>query len=831
MNTRSLHYALQLGEGSISIVDEALHLLIMIVNSDNCEVDKKLASYSVCELKIGSGTAEEMEKTSLIELLLQFSNLKKFSESHRKAKFILQKLENSGDESVIRAIAQYGVNENEENELTSKTNFRKQTARDSQARIMSQFAQAQQQFLEHNKGIYDDMDVDDVDEDELTPAKSKKQRLWENPSGPCIVCQEELDQNSWYGMVGFVQLSNTVRYTPMDNDKIIRELFYHVDSLDKPLSDDTSGNAERFQDNPFKSYREGIHASSCGHLMHQHCFENYISSQSAGHSRSVQKEFLCPLCKSLGNILIPITQYDEQIFEDYKSDAEFELWIKNSFIPSLTKSHKSVTRSEAPPSDTSSLNKEASEDPIELYDNMISTVEKICSESSGEHLKELSSPEMLIEVLSSTITCIEISHRGAASKNFNHLSESLLHRIDQPTWTILRVLSEAIVQVNSSKSPGESYVDQSLANIVDRLLAFRWEDDDPKLEHLDPILNDDPFALLVGLSKFIVPHHKLDLFYLIRVIYLLQVTRVVIATWEAVILRDSDSFDDKYSQVDGASQEPEIPSEQKFIGQVLTLSGKSEAQIAAFFSIVGQPVLSSFVRISCLPLLRKSLILFQACFGFVPPYAQAENELDEDDGEFERLCRYFRIPDMSKSCRMNNMIEGWCKHIAFQCQDGRSKIRLQFPGLYELVKLPGTLDILVQESTVTTCSNCRKIPEYPALCLLCGRILCYQSSCCSIDQVGECYRHIKNCGKTVGIFMLINQSIIALLYGSSGCVLDAPYLDVHGEVDPGLIRGRPLFLNQRRYDELRRIWLSHTVPSYIARREEQYYEISWWSTL
>ncbi|ORX91768.1 hypothetical protein K493DRAFT_339176 [Basidiobolus meristosporus CBS 931.73] len=821
MITRSLHYALQIGEGSITIVDEALHLLTIVVSSKTSKSEKIFVDCSVSELEISNGP--EVEKASLIELLIQCSKLKKFSELHRKAKFILQALEHSGQEAVTQSIARYKTSTEEDDEVASEANFRKKTAQDIQARIMNQFAKAQQQFLEHNKGMYDDMDVDDTDKDQQV---KKKQRLWENPSGPCIVCQEELEQGSWYGMVGFFQLSNTIRYTPMDDEGIIRDLFHHIDSLDKPLSNDIAGNGERFQDNPFKSYREGIHASSCGHLMHQHCFENYISSQAGSDIQASRKEYLCPLCKSLGNILIPITLFDEQSFESYQFDQEFELWIKNSFVPTLL---ESLSIAQSNPSLSTDLPEEKqSTNQLELYESMIDALNSICSESSAERLKSLESHEMLIEALASTISCIEVSHRGGTSKNFNLLNESLLHRIDQPTWTVLRILSEAIPQV--AKFPEGSFSTPSLPDIIDRLLIFQWDDGHDKLDLLAPVLYEDPFTLLVVMAVFVAPHHKMDLFNLVRVIYLLEVTRVTIATWEAVIIRDSNSFDDKYSQVDGASEETETPAEQQFFKHVLRLSGKSEAQIAAFFSIVGQPVLSTFIRISCLPLLRKTLILFQVCLGFVPSQLESNQE-DDDHDEFERLCRVLRIPELTEACQMNKMISGWCKHIAVQCKNERSKIQLQFPGLYELVELPSTLDILVQESTVTTCPSCRKIPEHPALCLLCGRILCYQSSCCTVDQLGECYRHMSNCGKTVGIFMLINQSIIALLHGTSGCVLDAPYLDVHGEVDPGLTRGRPLFLNKRRYDELRRIWLSHTIPCYIARREEQFYEIAWWNIL
>ena len=46
--------------------------------------------------------------------------------------------------------------------------------------------------------------------------------------------------------------------------------------------------------------------------------------------------------------------------------------------------------------------------------------------------------------------------------------------------------------------------------------------------------------------------------------------------------------------------------------------------------------------------------------------------------------------------------------------------------------------------------------------------------------------------------------------------MEPPYLDIHGEADLGLRKGRPLFLHRQRYEELRKMWLSHGVPSYIG---------------
>jgi hypothetical protein len=48
----------------------------------------------------------------------------------------------------------------------------------------------------------------------------------------------------------------------------------------------------------------------------------------------------------------------------------------------------------------------------------------------------------------------------------------------------------------------------------------------------------------------------------------------------------------------------------------------------------------------------------------------------------------------------------------------------------------------------------------------------------------------------MGIYFLIKRCGIIYLYADKGTFATAPYLDVHGEADPGFRKHRPLFLNK-----------------------------------
>jgi len=87
------------------------------------------------------------------------------------------------------------------------------------------------------------------------------------------------------------------------------------------------------------------------------------------------------------------------------------------------------------------------------------------------------------------------------------------------------------------------------------------------------------------------------------------------------------------------------------------------------------------------------------------------------------------------------------------------------------------------------------------------------------------------CTGPVGIYLLIKKCVILLLHVRNGCFHPAPFLDEHGEADLGLRRGRPQFLNPLRYDDLRRLWLTHGIPIHVARKIEQSYDFGGWRTL
>lgn len=130
-----------------------------------------------------------------------------------------------------------------------------------------------------------------------------------------------------------------------------------------------------------------------------------------------------------------------------------------------------------------------------------------------------------------------------------------------------------------------------------------------------------------------------------------------------------------------------------------------------------------------------------------------------------------------------------------------SRLLMTHPLPYVLAKLPSKMESLLEGLTEVRCKNCGGCPPDPALCLVCGEIVCAHSYCCSTESgSGECFLHslrfvcgclslvigVHSCGAGVGIFLLVKRCVVLLLDGPKGCILNAPYIDAHGEVDIGL---------------------------------------------
>ena len=278
---------------------------------------------------------------SIMSVLQQISLKEEFSSCRSKIKHILRVFCRKRPADFVQATASMTLPydrldtsspANTENDAELK----KKQALERQKRVMAQFQQQQQSFMQ-NQGFADWGDADLSDEEADMP-ESTESKMWKYPTGVCILCQEETNDSRLYGTFAMLSKSNLIRTTDLKDRAYVHEAIKTPISLDRTADDirpfgvagdnhaqvrvlDSSGR-ELLKDRqglgrgfPRHQAFNGPVSTSCGHIMHYACFENYCQAiQRRQHHQIARnhpeilarKEFVCPLCKALGNAFLPI---------------------------------------------------------------------------------------------------------------------------------------------------------------------------------------------------------------------------------------------------------------------------------------------------------------------------------------------------------------------------------------------------------------------------------------------------------------------------------------------------------------------------------------------
>ena len=109
-----------------------------------------------------------------------------------------------------------------------------------------------------------------------------------------------------------------------------------------------------------------------------------------------------------------------------------------------------------------------------------------------------------------------------------------------------------------------------------------------------------------------------------------------------------------------------------------------------------------------------------------------------------------------------------------------------------------------------------------AICLITGSVMAAGSSRRPYSRggarpPGACTLHAQQVGSGVGIFFLVQKCTVLLIHNNKSAYSASLYVDEHGEEDPGLRRGRPLFLKDERYESLEKLWREHSIPREVAQ--------------
>ena len=540
-----------------------LHLILIAISEDKAGEDKaeqpSFIAIALSQQARSNFLPEAPQAKTIVALLNLLSTKDEFKACHPKIALILKRMRQKRPRAFEGAFNRLGLSvdrintaspaaQNAEEERERK----KQAALSRQARVMAQFQAQQKSFME-NQGDINWGDMDDLEDEEVAPPMEEHRNFWKYPTGTCILCQEDTDDRRLYGTFAFFTESNILRQTDLQDPDFVREAFNTPDDLDRsaeairPFGVAHENRQQVEKVNPagetFLTERQTIGKGfspnlsrpgpvsiGCGHIMHYTCFEAYFEATVRRHHQQISRhapediernEFVCPLCKALGNAFLPIVWKGQEesypgplvpsdsfsSFLDTQLHSGYYLLgatrpqdqVQNSFASYTTKTminniaEKSSqlledawvdvgarSRSSGTPFDdtfsvisapsfgsrgstpeANSMMRELATVYRRLKDTLVKNNIKsqhLDDEALEDETNELHSSDVLARSIGFTMSAVEIQQRGLDSD----YGMTYLTKIPDQVLTQLRVLSETVtsyIAVGGQREAGENRID------------------------------------------------------------------------------------------------------------------------------------------------------------------------------------------------------------------------------------------------------------------------------------------------------------------------------------------------------------------------------------
>ena len=546
-----------------------LHLLLIGVLEDRHEDQyQDLSSSFVHRMLSGFNVYSQPREQKIIFLALQsLLSRDDLAACHPKAKLVLHRARQRQPFAYSKVTTAHGIQldrmgtDSPSNIQAEDLEAKKKQALERQAKVMAQFQKQQQDFMSNQSTI--DWGEDFEDSDEEAMQQEETSRVWKYPSGNCILCQEETNDSRLYGTFALIIESNILRQTDFEDEDYVREVVELPDSLDRSadaIRPFGVGGRNRVQVRKFtsdgfevmserqglgkgfnaKNCRSGPVSVGCGHIMHYNCFELYCQATqrrqthqiARNHPEQVSRmEFVCPLCKALGNTFLPIIwKPKEESFPGVlQTESTFTEWLEVQIGLAASRYHKHpanqrmtrqkeqdlfarnvlntmitpsaisiINRMSTDPGPTSPLRSSianmpgifpednpssqpsvsetfALEELMTIYARIRETIKTNALPSRFTSTEPTSSPEtlsntdVLATALGYSISAAEIAHRGVESEP----NQPLLERIPASTLTHLRVLSEtaaSYIAVGGLRSGGKNRPTEEFFHLHSRQL-------------------------------------------------------------------------------------------------------------------------------------------------------------------------------------------------------------------------------------------------------------------------------------------------------------------------------------------------------------------------
>jgi E3 ubiquitin-protein ligase UBR1 len=820
--TRSLY------ENNLGNLLHLFHIAIIDNLESDYESDLPLFVDQMCQVPLPDGS-DDLQGHCILSILCEILKIDGFSERHARIKRIIQLLRSQNKQMVddtlckhsSQLVSDFTMDDNTDSETEAIR--KKKLAEEKRKKVLQDFQRQQQLFAANN--FADDMDDDEEMADEDAEAR---QNEWAYPESQCILCRMPDEEGYLYGLMGYVTESNVFRDIPFEDADWVYEAFASNSNLDEEIkpedNDHGSPGWEHYRKEFHETYKigPGFPRSSskirpvvtgCGHGIHYHCFEDYVQmTKNRGQQLTRNNpedpskgEFLCPLCKSLNNIFLPVVWKSnsrnltvfrsinqefgsflgtlQQIEAMDDTSKERLIYLSNGIIASannhlMPKFANAFNVQDQVQSNSLNLVLSA------LCNSLRSIALKVVGDYSMTKMVDTETVSAFLDCFASSLSSLEISLRG--KKLENPFGGLLLDQIPNQFLQTMRVQGElcksllAVIRTSVPLMSKNVHGAQVFSRVyLEGLL-------EPSGLRASPNCFDDLVkSILVACPTYeIEPNHYLRKFYINEICNIL--VTVVNEVW-------------KGSQWVTNPTLFELPCLEGYDDETLqalnlvvgSIRASVEERTTPHTYIWNKPafikVVYSILVKSLLPFLRKSTIFVHALCGV--GYDPEDYMALEVDTEGDKLCQFLSLPPLNEILKKvadqrsieRRLVQSWCEgDFVKYGKSGNHSI--EYPGVVRLLRLPHRLDEFFNFENHNHFGG--ELPPDPAVCLFCGESVGMQIPFFfSTYSKGQCYNHVQKCGKNCGIFLLPKRSSIILLRGGQGSFMEGPYLDIHGESD------------------------------------------------
>ncbi|XP_075874232.1 E3 ubiquitin-protein ligase UBR1 isoform X1 [Nelusetta ayraudi] len=832
-----------------AMVQRALHLIGQALLEERAQLENRTVEevsfdFSLKACKIGSEHGK-----SLFLLLSKMKLVPSLDAQKDMVKWVLQMFEivkclrdksnPSASTSVEAAKPEESVQDKDKAERKRKA----EAAKLHRQKIMAQMSAMQKNFIESNKMLYDNMPESGTQGETVTAMESCAMELMEMcvAIGPhrgstpaerevltCILCQEEQEVTA--------QAQAMVLTACVQRSTVLTQC---RGKMPVNRADGTGTSYPLFMP---PELAVGTHTGSCGHVMHATCWQKYFeavqnTTRNRLHAELIidleNGEYLCPLCKSLCNTVIPLIPLEPLTFNYENAEIigqhlTLPRWIQ--ILSARLKGLKSLSQG------NDCNTQDGADGDLGLCGEGQPDFRSILSYGVQEPRKFSNS---IVEML---VVCATTVHRVGLQTAPNELCpkvplmawntcaftiqaiENVLREDDKPLFGSLqnRQLAglKAIVKFSAAQRlmSSQAVIRRHFAELLAVLLPIMSRNDTPSL------LEVDFFHLMVALvlsapslyqeetvdlqpSAVSTAYNHLHIVHLVTMAHVLQ------------ILLSSKDFP--------AVMGGEETEETRAAAELFTIVSQHTGRL---IQDVSGRSLAERVKKGIEPFLRCAALFFSCLTGVQPP-EELSSAAVTSQGQSEALCSYLALPSNLFQLFQEHrdtaavLLPRWCGSPALTKALKVQTVRYpRRPN--HLIDLPEDYSTLLNQACHFQCPRSTDDErKHPTLCLFCGAMLCSQSSCCltQLDEedVGACTAHAATCGAGVGMFLRIRECEIVLMASRTrGSTYPAPYLDDYGETDPHLGRGNPLHLCPERYRKLNQLWQQHCILEEIARSLE-----------